>query len=387
LLAAGLTPTTSTGGYEREAQSDIAALQRLAVGILDPGAPAGYERVGQIDVAALRRRLLVGGVTTGYSLSGPSTGPAGTPSSDFTVALLPSGSTYQGADAVIHLHSDAGGTFTPVQLVIFSGDNRATPTTFKYTPASTGAKTISTTNDGGLSDPPSLIYTATFAGLNDGDPVSSWPDSSGNGHNATQTGSARPTFKTNIVNGKPIVRFTSAGLSGLNLATTIPGNTAFTCITVQKIAASGSAQISLAATDAAPFGVIQTSGDTFASDRAGYLHTSNEYLGFHIFIATLDGSGGGTIYGDGTVIGGPAGANSGTGDFGFIGYRPSPAAYSNGDIAEILFCNAGLTATDRQNAEKTLGTKYGISVPFGTVIDLATLPGLQGWWKADSGLS
>jgi len=43
--------------------------------------------------------------------------------------------------------------------------------------------------------------------LNDGDPVSSWPDSSGNNNNATNAGSIRPTYETNELNGKPVISF------------------------------------------------------------------------------------------------------------------------------------------------------------------------------------
>lgn len=46
-----------------------------------------------------------------------------------------------------------------------------------------------------------------FGNLNDGDAISTWTDRSGRGNNATSTSTQRPTFKTNIVNGKPIARF------------------------------------------------------------------------------------------------------------------------------------------------------------------------------------
>lgn len=46
-----------------------------------------------------------------------------------------------------------------------------------------------------------------IAGLSDGDGVATWPDKSGNGRDATQaTASLRPTYKTGIQNGQPIVR-------------------------------------------------------------------------------------------------------------------------------------------------------------------------------------
>jgi hypothetical protein len=41
----------------------------------------------------------------------------------------------------------------------------------------------------------------------DGTALSTWPDSSGNGNAATSTGTARPLVKTNILNGKRVVRF------------------------------------------------------------------------------------------------------------------------------------------------------------------------------------
>lgn len=51
-------------------------------------------------------------------------------------------------------------------------------------------------------------YKADSISQSDGTAVSSWSDSSGNGRTLTQgTGSAQPTFKTNIINGRPVVRY------------------------------------------------------------------------------------------------------------------------------------------------------------------------------------
>lgn len=47
-----------------------------------------------------------------------------------------------------------------------------------------------------------------IVGLNDGDPVGTWSDSSEQGNDATQaTASKKPTYKVNIQNGLPSVRF------------------------------------------------------------------------------------------------------------------------------------------------------------------------------------
>ncbi|KER09736.1 MAG: hypothetical protein HY22_09065 [[Candidatus Thermochlorobacteriaceae] bacterium GBChlB] len=42
-------------------------------------------------------------------------------------------------------------------------------------------------------------------------PVSSWSDQSGNGNVASQTGAARPTYQSGVVNGKPVLRFNTSG--------------------------------------------------------------------------------------------------------------------------------------------------------------------------------
>lgn len=73
---------------------------------------------------------------------------------------------------------------------------------FMKPPVATGAA-FSPSDISGLQ----LWLKASALSLSDGDPVSTWTDSSGNGRHATQSGSERPTFKTAILNGKPVIRF------------------------------------------------------------------------------------------------------------------------------------------------------------------------------------
>lgn len=61
--------------------------------------------------------------------------------------------------------------------------------------------------------------------LNDGDPIPSWTDSSGNGYNAAGSGGTSPAYRTNVLNGLPVVRF--SGSNGFQLGTAGTAETAF----------------------------------------------------------------------------------------------------------------------------------------------------------------
>lgn len=94
---------------------------------------------------------------TATTLSGPSSGTTGVASSNFTVGA---DGTITGTVTVTPSDAADGGTFTPTSVAISSG----TPTaTFTYTPASTGVKTISISDDGGLTDATPLSYTSNAA--------------------------------------------------------------------------------------------------------------------------------------------------------------------------------------------------------------------------------
>jgi hypothetical protein len=73
-----------------------------------------------------------------------------------------------------------------------------------------------------------------IGGLSDGDPVGTWADSSGNGRDATQgTAGAKPTYKTGIQNGLPIVRFDGGDF--LSLPDFLTGYSAGECFGVLKL--------------------------------------------------------------------------------------------------------------------------------------------------------
>lgn len=229
--------------------------------------------------------------------------------------------------------------------------------------------------EGGAVTPPT--------GLADGDLVTTWPDGSGNGHDATQIGSARPIFKINIVNGKPVVRYTSTGGSTMNLASLISGVGPWCIFVVMKPATPTSPLQSLIGNDGAnPRGpLFGGDGNVYAVDRElGYNCSASLWTGgFHIFVAdkrAVSSGFGFHIDGQFQAIGSFASPN--VGDFGLLGD-------GDGDLAEVIFYRGLIDLTDRGNLTAGLGVEYGIAVSGGgTPVDPITVPGVKGWWKADS---
>lgn len=96
------------------------------------------------------------GPATAVTASGPGGGTVLVASTNFTVGA---NGTITGTVVVTPSDGGGGGTFTPTTVSISSGSPVAT---FTYTPSTAGAKTISFTNNGGLTNPANLTYTASL---------------------------------------------------------------------------------------------------------------------------------------------------------------------------------------------------------------------------------
>jgi len=96
-----------------------------------------------------------------YQLFGPNAGQILEASMPFTVKLLPSTTL---AAPVIITPSDGlvsgAGTFTPATVTLTTA---APSATFTYTPQTAGAHTLHTSNNGGLTDPAPVPYTANIS--------------------------------------------------------------------------------------------------------------------------------------------------------------------------------------------------------------------------------
>lgn len=104
--------------------------------------------------------------STAYTATGPSGGIVNAISTPFTISLVPAGSIPT-TDPTVVTPSDGGGggAFSPNTVSVGSAGNQAT---FTYTPGTSGIKTISFSDSGGLSDPANLTYTASAQALTPG---------------------------------------------------------------------------------------------------------------------------------------------------------------------------------------------------------------------------
>lgn len=207
-----------------------------------------------------------------------------------------------------------------------------------------------------------------LSGLNDGDAIATWSDSSGNGNNATQaTAGNKPTYKTNIVNGFPVVRFASSSAKYFSLPS-FSSLTQGEIFIVVKIVAdpppddahSGLWNMSTDTLNTHyPWGGDSTIYDawgTTARKTVGNptpLLTSwrvyNVYSASASWAAQLDNA---TLATTGTnTVGFPASPTLG---------KSLGAFYLDGDVAEVVMYNAKLSTTNRTNVYNYLKSRFGL---------------------------
>lgn len=194
-----------------------------------------------------------------------------------------------------------------------------------------------------------------ITGLADGDPVASWSDMSGGGHTLTQATSAqRPTYKTSILNGKPVVRFDGVDdkLDTASFTLAQPFTVIFAAVprglpsfSTPFDAVSGSActvyfnsvyrqQTTLdVSTTLTP--VVGTAEKVFATYNAA----SSAFARNGTSVTTNPGTGG-------TTTGLRVGASR-------------SGSFAQHDFAEFLIYSRAITTTERQQIEAYFLSKYG----------------------------
>lgn len=216
-----------------------------------------------------------------------------------------------------------------------------------------------------------LWLKADALSLANNDPVATWPDSSGNGNDATATGTVRPTYKTNQINSTlPAVFFDGTAPNYLTFAdNAFSSFTAAEIFIVVKILA-----------DPPPSGATSGIWKLYPDDgTTHYPFTDGTiYDQFGSTVRKTVGNPGPTLaawrlyevrsvtndwqcYLDGAslfstatnTVGFPVSARIGDGD----------SISLNGYIAEVCMFNKGLNSTERQQMWDYIESKYGITLP------------------------
>ncbi len=217
----------------------------------------------------------------------------------------------------------------------------------------------------------SLWLKADSLSLNDGDNVTTWTDSSANANNAVGSyrSSVPAVYKTNIINGKPVVRFNNDSaylLSDIN-------PTAVSVFMVFRRTSSTTSKCFLTNTD----GSLGTQGwalgiSDSVADRVKWYTASGSNEGSSLTLnqaAVLCGTisaGTGTLFQDGTQIATGAAQNPITyGTPTVLGaiYMGGGGLSQQtiGDIAEVVVYGRLVTATERGQVTTYLKDKYAIT--------------------------
>lgn len=215
-------------------------------------------------------------------------------------------------------------------------------------------------------------------GLSDGDPIATWLDASQGGNNATQAvAGKRPTYKTNIINGKPVARFdggdclitSSVDLSAIDDVTIFAIFTAATGATVQAIiehgnGASGATKpISLFRNSSADSVIALLIGNV---GTANYINSipvsSTPVIAQAIYdkgLATDEVS----LYINNVLVGSRSVNNNNTDSFAnnvfYIGARTDSTLYLTGDVAFLAVYPKAIAQADIGEMIRYLA-KYGL---------------------------
>jgi len=206
-----------------------------------------------------------------------------------------------------------------------------------------------------------------LTGLSDGDAVAAWVDMA-SGNNATQaTAGERPTYKTAIQNGLPVVRFDGGDRMAHTYAN---GGKAVTIFAVVKVNSAGNSAFR---------GIYSTAGNTSVNETMLLANmTTNDKWGtfggstttnrpantdikdsaFHILTLSRSSGGGGDFYLDGAGDGAFADAQ---GQPGHIGGTSISSQFLTGDVAEIIVYSNQLSSDDRASVTDYLSAKWGIA--------------------------
>jgi len=201
-------------------------------------------------------------------------------------------------------------------------------------------------------------YQGSSISATDGDSVSTWSDDSGNGHDLT-AGTA-PTYRTNVLNGEPAVRFDGVD----DILTASISNTQSQPFEIYTVAifhdVSARHDVHAGAGVGGDAGLLFVGSDgNFNSFAATILTDGAADTNAHLFTQFHNGQSS-FIEVDGSRTSGDAGTRGYT-DF-TVGDRSGEGAKFDGDVLEIAVYSAEKTSAERSDINSYFNNKYGLSI-------------------------
>lgn len=198
------------------------------------------------------------------------------------------------------------------------------------------------------------------------DPVGQFTDRSGNGNHFTSSGTARPTFKTNRINGRPSVL--ADGVDDGMLLASLGAQSAWSVFFVGCLASyTAGAPCIVAVDDYAPDG-------TYILFQQGAVATAN--INSNVGTVNQVASASGTpkafkITGNGTTgvirasdnTNGSTSANYSKASAPMRLFRRGDGQYANYEICELLMYPSVLGSTDATTIWTYFNTRYGTAIP------------------------
>ena len=218
-----------------------------------------------------------------------------------------------------------------------------------------------------------ILDAGNITGLTNGETVATWTDSSGFGRNAT-TAVGAATYQTNVLNGKPVVRFDEDAFT-VNFTTGVTQPVTFFVVAeIQGNNANAAHSTDyLFDSDTGTSRIIGGlslggSGGKLGIHAGSTVESSTDLDwqgGFKIYEFYFDGASS-FVYLDGSLLfSGSPGSNGITAADGLqIGSRYNQAQYLNGDIAEFHVYSGMPTLSERNRIGGELELKYGLSTAY-----------------------
>ncbi len=226
-----------------------------------------------------------------------------------------------------------------------------------------------------IADLSAWLKADALTGLSDGDPVTNWPDESGNGNNATQaTSGIAPVYKESIVNGLPIVRGNGVDTEMDFSGPIVSGSGNRTVFIVAKHSGAGPSDslLTLGFDDTSTTGVcFQMSPEIAVRVRGGnrVFDTAAPTASFGIVAVELDGSTTQDLSAwlNGTALGVSSTANAtlATAGNSTMFYKNAGGGgneYGAGDMGEIIVYGRALTTGERNDVTGYLAEKWGVTI-------------------------